>query len=216
MLWNGTQGFGLEYRLCNRRETNSFRKRLHSWILVFVLQNAELPTYPNHKKNNTAAVENNAIHIGSGNNNAGSNEPYANKANLQPDYEYKTGCINNNRPFSYTPDDPNMTSARPPSSLKNGLASSTVIPRANLHLSATEPYYMECLESNTWSHNPSGTADNTDGPPLPVVSRKLPELPSEQKTNYDNGVKKRSPDIYRTDSDRLPYRLQSSVIDINR
>jgi hypothetical protein len=136
--------------------------------------------------------------------------------NLQPDYEYVSGSTNNNRPFSYTPDDPNMASLRPASSVKNGLISNTAIPRDNLHSPAAEPYYMECLEPNTWSQNPSGPADNIDGPPLAVQSKKLPELPSEQKTNYDNGVKKRAPDIPRTDSDRLPHRLQPSAMDTNR
>ncbi|PNF28839.1 hypothetical protein B7P43_G04415 [Cryptotermes secundus] len=175
----------------------------------------KLPIYPNHTRN-TAATENNDIHTGSGSNNAANNEPYANKMNLQPDYEYVTGSINNNRPFSYTPDDPTMMSLRPASSLKNGLISNTAIPRVNLHSPAAEPDYMECLEPSIWPQNPSGAADNTDRPPLAVLSKKLPELPSEQKTNYDNGVKKRAPDINRTDSDRLPYRLQPSVMDTNR
>jgi hypothetical protein len=161
--------------------------------------------------NIAAAAENNDTKIGSGSNNTVNDEPYANKVNLQPEYDYVADSINNNRPFSYTPEDPKMMSLRPASTLKNGLtSSSTAIPRVNLHSSATEPYYMECLEPNTWSHSP---ADNTDGPPLPVVSRKLPQLPSEQKTNYDNAVKKRAPDIPRSDSDRLPHRLQPSVMD---
>jgi hypothetical protein len=155
---------------------------------------------------------------GFGNNNAVNNEPCAKKVNLQPDYEYVAGSINNNRPFTYTPDDPNMSSLRPASSLKNGLISSTAIPRVNLHSPAAEPYYIECLEPNTWPQNPSAPAENNDGPPLAVLSKKLPELPSEQKMNYDNGVKKRTPDIHRTDSERLPYpyRLQPSVMDTNR
>lgn len=176
----------------------------------------KLQTYPNHTMNNIAAAENKDMQIGSGNNNTANNEPFTNKANLQPEYEYVEGSINNNRPFSYTPDDPNMISLRPASSLKNGLTSNTAIPRVNLHSSATEPYYMECLEPNTWSNNSSGPADNTDGPQLPLVSKKLPELSSEQKKKYDNTVKKRAPDIHRTESDRLPFRLQPSVIDTNR
>jgi outer membrane receptor protein involved in Fe transport len=205
-----------------------------------VLQDRNLPTYPNHS-NDSADATDNAVQFGSGNNNAANTKPYDNNVRQQPDYEYVTGPINinnnikkpfsytsddrnvtsleagsaNNRPFSYTPEDPTMASLRASSFLKKGPASSAAIPRANLRSNAAEPYYMECLELSALPHNPSESANNTDLQPFAVVSKQQPETPSQQKTKYDSGVKK-VPEIHQTDSSRFPSRPQPSATDTNR
>jgi hypothetical protein len=128
----------------------------------------------------------------------------------------ESGSSNNNRPFSYTPEDPTMASLHSLSLLKKGPPPGTAIPRANLLPSATEPYYIEFLKPNTSSHNPSDPADNADLPPFPAASKQQSEPPSEQKTKYDSGVKKKAPDIHQMDSNRFANRPQTSAMDANR
>jgi len=101
----------------------------------------------------------------------------------------------------------------PQPSIKNGLASNTIIPRAGLYTPPSEPEYLECLAPNPWV-----PADNSkpQSLPLPILSRKVPAIPRVQKTDSGKvigpGVRRRAPDVTQTDSDRS----QPSGIDLHR
>jgi hypothetical protein len=174
-------------------------------FLFPVLQASKLPPYPYHRENISLPVASEKCFE------AASNRPVnaAKNSNPQSNSDY----INNNRPFSYTPDDPKLmmrpTLHPPQPPVKNKMASS--IPRAGggLHSPAPEPDYLECLEP----------ADN--GPrPLPTASREVPQIPKQKHNDHESetqpDVRRRAPAIPRISSDRSQFRVQPSSADVRR
>ncbi|XP_069698772.1 uncharacterized protein [Periplaneta americana] len=175
-------------------------------------KDSRLPTYPHQtetdnnktrdepyppRQDNT--TDNNAPQYNN-NNNA---PQYNNLNDHQYDYASDSGFPNDRRPFSYTPDDPKMTSQPP--RLQH-------IPRAGLNAAQKEPDYLECVEPTPWFHASAPADPEGYEPPRKVpdprgydtpVRRPAPNMSDPR--GYETPMKRPAPDVPRVEPDPRGY-----------